>query len=524
MTNIYTWSQTPASNDVADSGINWAEFQPPDTVNNSARAMMARVATFVADSMPTRTSAGTVNSYTVTSAAAPVALTANFLVWFIADKTNTGTATLTVNALAAKPLRAKTGTALSANDIQTGTIVGAYYNLATDEFLIVNSGFHTNALAPTIASQYVTGLKVGDPVLSLEPTPKLGRIRLLEATQTFSATTYPELSQWLTGIGSPWGALTLPSAAGYFLRFAPTSATIDPAGARGAGLTQTDQNKSHTHAQSAMTGTGTTSSDGAHTHTYGNAGNIINITNNPVDGTGAGIAGGTTSSNGAHMHTLTVTVTGGTTVADGGAEVRTKNVAFHVDLIASAATANSDFYGINGVPYSFNTSFAAADPGTGKLSLNALPATAVTLYISETGATSEPLAAYLETWDDSTSTVRGRVHFYKVGAVGTFAIFNLTGTVTDSGTYKTCTIAYVSGNGTFANGDRLGVLFYANGDGATNLTIYTVATLPAGTVGQMAYASNGRKNGEGAGLGTGVPVFKDTVAWRCVDTGATVAA
>lgn len=520
MSNIYTWSQTPASNDVADSGINWVEFQPPDTVNNSARGMMARVATYVADNMPTRTSAGTVNSYTVTSVAAPAALTANFVVYFIADKTNTGTATLTVNALAAKPLRAKTGTALSANDIQIGTVIGAYYNLATDEFLIINSGFHTNALAGTIASQYTTGLKVGDPVLSLEPTPKLGRIRLLEATQVFSATTYPELSQWLTGIGSPWGALTLPTAAGYFLRFAPTSATIDPAGARGAGITQTDQNKSHTHAQNAMSGT--TSTIGSHTHTVANGFNVVTVSQSSADISVVGTTGGNTGSDGSHSHT--VTVTGGTTVADGGAEVRTKNVAFHVDIIASAATANSDFYGINGVPYSFNTSFAAADPGTGKLSLNALPATAVTLNISETGATSEPLAAYLETWDDSTSTVRGRVHFYKVGAVGTFAIFNLTGTVTDSGTYKTCTIAYVSGNGTFANGDRLGVLFYANGDGATNLTIYTVATLPAGTVGQMAYASNGRKNGEGAGLGTGVPVFKDTVAWRCVDTGATVAA
>jgi hypothetical protein len=53
---------------------------------------------------------------------------------------------------------------------------------------------------------------------------------------------------------------------------------------------------------------------------------------------------------------------------------------------------------------------------------------------------------------------------------------------------------------------------------------YTVAGLPAGTAGDMAYASNGRKNGEGAGAGTGVLVFKDGTAWRACDTGATVAA
>jgi hypothetical protein len=37
---------------------------------------------------------------------------------------------------------------------------------------------------------------------------------------------------------------------------------------------------------------------------------------------------------------------------------------------------------------------------------------------------------------------------------------------------------------------------------------YTVAALPASaSAGQIAWASNGRKAGEGTGLGTGVPVF-----------------
>jgi hypothetical protein len=54
---------------------------------------------------------------------------------------------------------------------------------------------------------------------------------------------------------------------------------------------------------------------------------------------------------------------------------------------------------------------------------------------------------------------------------------------------------------------------------------YTVAGLPvATTAGRVAYASNGRKNGEGAAAGTGVLVFSDGTAWRACDTGATVAA
>jgi hypothetical protein len=50
------------------------------------------------------------------------------------------------------------------------------------------------------------------------------------------------------------------------------------------------------------------------------------------------------------------------------------------------------------------------------------------------------------------------------------------------------------------------------------------ADLPTGTEGQVIYVSNGRKNGEGAGLGTGVLAFHDGSAWIAVDTGAAVAA
>jgi hypothetical protein len=59
---------------------------------------------------------------------------------------------------------------------------------------------------------------------------------------------------------------------------------------------------------------------------------------------------------------------------------------------------------------------------------------------------------------------------------------------------------------------------------SNHLGTFTVAGLPTGAVGNTAYASNGRKNGEGSGSGTGVMVFKDASAWRAADTGATVAA
>ena len=60
---------------------------------------------------------------------------------------------------------------------------------------------------------------------------------------------------------------------------------------------------------------------------------------------------------------------------------------------------------------------------------------------------------------------------------------------------------------------------------APSVGTYTVANLPTSGIAaaQLAYASNGRKNGEGSGAGTGVLVFRDGTAWRACDTGATVA-
>ncbi len=56
------------------------------------------------------------------------------------------------------------------------------------------------------------------------------------------------------------------------------------------------------------------------------------------------------------------------------------------------------------------------------------------------------------------------------------------------------------------------------------LAAYTVSGLPAGSNGQIAYASNGRKAGEGVGSGTGVPVIYTNSAWYSLFSGAAVTA
>ncbi|SAK93970.1 hypothetical protein AWB80_06898 [Caballeronia pedi] len=61
--------------------------------------------------------------------------------------------------------------------------------------------------------------------------------------------------------------------------------------------------------------------------------------------------------------------------------------------------------------------------------------------------------------------------------------------------------------------------------GPGDLGIFTVAKLPNNPFpGQSAFATNGRKVGEGVGSGTGVPVYFSGGAWRVRSTDAIVTA
>lgn len=119
--------------------------------------------------------------------------------------------------------------------------------------------------------------------------------------------------------------------------------------------------------------------------------------------------------------------------------------------------------------WSWNTNTAASDPGSGQIKgNNATIASITAIYISETDADANGLAATIATWDDSTSTVRGYLTLRKADTPGTFAQFSVSGAVTDNGTYDTLVVAYVAGSGTFSAADSLLATFTRTGDlGAT---------------------------------------------------------
>jgi hypothetical protein len=58
----------------------------------------------------------------------------------------------------------------------------------------------------------------------------------------------------------------------------------------------------------------------------------------------------------------------------------------------------------------------------------------------------------------------------------------------------------------------------------SNAEALAFVDLPAASQpGRLRFVTNGRKDGEGVGAGTGVLAYDDGVAWRACDTSATVA-
>jgi len=491
--SFYDWSTTASNNGAIDAAINWAEFQDPSTVNDSARAMMARVAEWRKDVAPTRTSTGSGNAYAVTSdAGGSSAYRDGEIVTFIADRANTSACTLNVNARGAKAFRPAIGVDFKAGEIQANQAIIAFYRSATEEFIGIGSGYHVNAMTTGLLSQSIAArlLKIGTPVLSLAPSAPAGYIRLTEATQTRNKSDWPELDSWLSSISYPWGSTSttfnLPPAAGYVLRFAATSSSIDTAGARTAGSTQTDAVAAHTHTFSA-----TTSTDGAHTH---------NTTYQPTGDTTAAGSGGTfalraynataaTSSSGSHSHTIS-----GTTSSTGGTETRPRNVAMHVDIFASSQLSAGTL-AMFGFPYAWDTGTTAADPGSARVrGNNATLASITALYTNETDAWGVDIGSVL-----GAITNGSVIRLSKVGAQANTLVMTVSGAITDSGTYRVIPVTVTAVNGSFAANDSL-AFELAGGAGATGATgpqgpqgdasTITIGTVTTGAAGSSASVTN----------------------------------
>jgi len=304
MTSIYDWSLDAASNANSDSIINWAEGQPPSSVNDSARAMMKRIAEYVHDTGGRLEASGSANALALTLNVPIISYHDGIIMRFRAQFTNSGAATITVNNLGVRNvfMMEATGlTALAGGEIQTGGVYDCVYMQSLDQgaggWLLLN---------PTYRSLIPSGLIAA---FGCDVPPN----GWLECDGSeISRVSYANL---FAIIGTNWGAgdgsttFQLPDLRGQFLRGWDHGRGIDSG--RAFASTQDSQNKLHNHG-------GFTSFSGNHSHSYNvpnftvanvGAGNIVSVTGKVEETRSTAMAG-------VHQHQI---------LSDGGAEARPRN-------------------------------------------------------------------------------------------------------------------------------------------------------------------------------------------------------
>jgi hypothetical protein len=132
-----------------------------------------------------------------------------------------------------------------------------------------------------------------------------------------------------------------------------------------------------------------------------------------------------------------------------------------------------------GIRYIYSSTTGMADPGPGYFRLNnASPASATAIaFADESGETGNPdAAAFINSFDDSTSAIKGYIYIKKAGSPATFMIYAVTA-LSDNPGWSQLTVTYVTGNGSMTNDDPCRLEFYRVGnDGFENGLKFTYST------------------------------------------------
>ena len=137
-----------------------------------------------------------------------------------------------------------------------------------------------------------------------------------------------------------------------------------------------------------------------------------------------------------------------------------------VALASGHATTAANEASATAPKYTFSTTTSMADPGAGILRYNHGTVASVTaIAIDDTTAdTGNPdIAAWITSWDDSTSTIKGQLRLVEPGTPANYAVFNITA-LTDNSGWVQLAVTHVDSNGTFGNTDSIRVTFSRVGD------------------------------------------------------------
>lgn len=136
-----------------------------------------------------------------------------------------------------------------------------------------------------------------------------------------------------------------------------------------------------------------------------------------------------------------------------------------VAAAASAALATNGF----GFGYTWSTNTASSDPGSGGIKGNNATISSISaIYLSETDANANALAAIIADFGTSTSANKAVIKIAKNTAPATvWAEWYVTAAITDNGAWDTLTVTYKAGSGAFSNADAVTLSSVLVGDKGT---------------------------------------------------------
>lgn len=186
---FWQWSKTATNNATADPSINWSEGMSPSSVNDSARAQMAREAEQRDDISGLLTTAGGPTAFTVTTnqgLQTPTPVDGQ-MISVTMNATNGAGATLSADAGTAYPIQTAPGVGAPAGALVSGSPYTLKFSLANSAWMLRN--FYGQTLAVPLG---------GLVPYTLTTVPNSNFV--FPAGQCISTTTY---ATYWTALGSP---------------------------------------------------------------------------------------------------------------------------------------------------------------------------------------------------------------------------------------------------------------------------------------------------------------------------------
>ena len=184
--------------------------------------------------------------------------------------------------------------------------------------------------------------------------------------------------------------------------------------------------------------------------------------------------------------------------------------------------------GAYAIPYVFDSTTTDADPTAGKLRLsNATQNASTVLRLDLVDSAAIDWTSVLDTFDASSSAVKGQLRLVKMGDATKFLTFNVTARAAPSG-YRNMTVASTGGSSAspFTNGDAVMLFFTRTGDVGSNGSILRRVTsitssatpTPSATTDDL-YAVTALAVAPTFGAPTGTPLDGQGLLFRLKDNG-----